>query len=51
MFDDAVIKAKTDLEDALRDKKDLEAQLDEVLECLISFVRYVSLEMRLSHLK
>ena len=30
MFDDAVVKAKTDLEEALRDKKDLEAQLDEV---------------------
>ena len=32
MFDDAVVKAKTDLEEALRDKKDLEAQLDEVGE-------------------
>ena len=32
MFDDAVVKAKTDLEEALRDKKDLEAQLDEVRE-------------------
>ncbi|KAL5250504.1 hypothetical protein ACHWQZ_G016293 [Mnemiopsis leidyi] len=34
VFDDAVIKAKTDLEDALRDKKDLEAQLDELKQAV-----------------
>ena len=31
VFDDALVQAKTDLEEALRDQKDLEAQLDEVL--------------------
>ena len=31
VFDDAVVQAKTDLEEALRDKQDLEAQLDEVM--------------------
>ncbi|XP_063688179.1 myosin-3-like [Bolinopsis microptera] len=34
VFDDALVQAKTDLEEALRDQKDLEAQLDELKEAV-----------------